>query len=253
MITNEYKDSLSFGFQTKYVLGLLKRDYSWFARTMSDSLQSEFAENVVTRFRRYDLKKSYSKEIYVQSAVMLGTKFDEDITTTAAREILERPEPCYLRLTDLKTLVFESRDKIYGCNYESYRNALQRFSGLTEQRAFDLTRAQNALDEVLKLFPEKARYLSQQQTRALSDVCNVSSAQFFDTQNQYAGAVILFAHVFMLGSGCLDDPVHDYIRSILRSDEADKPRKLLLYGQKRAKAQLRALENTTTGKETGHV
>ena len=47
---------------------------------------------------------------------------------------------------------------------------------------------------------------------------------------------------FVLGAGCADDPLHDYLRKMLHSDEQEKTRKIFRYGQKRAKAQLKIFE-----------
>ncbi len=57
---------------------------------------------------------------------------------------------------------------------------------------------------------------------------------------------MLFAHVFLLGEGSLDDPLHDYLRRILRADIPDKVPRLFRYGRKRALAQLRNIRKLKT-------
>ena len=46
-----------------------------------------------------------------------------------------------------------------------------------------------------------------------------------------------------LGAGCLNDPLHDYVRKRLDSQTLHKAQKLFRYAQRRAKAQLRAIES----------
>jgi hypothetical protein len=61
-----------------------------------------------------------------------------------------------------------------------------------------------------------------------------------DTASRLACA--LYGCCLFLGSGCINDPVHDFVRRTLRSPSTDKPADLLRYAQKRARADALALE-----------
>ena len=230
-------------YQSKYVRKLLERDYTELARGLSDELQSEFSYYLARQFYKYRFSKSYSKETYLMAAILLGTRFDEDLIYSEGRKILEADAPCYLRMAHLKSEIFAQRDNVYGARYENYARALKRVIAKEERHIFDREQqSEHATIMILRLFPEKANILSKMQIEKLVDKSNTISRNYFPNDMYLSGAIVIFCHMFLLGTGCVDDPLHDYVRRILHSDDPDKARILFRYGQKRAKAQLRAFE-----------
>ncbi len=116
ILDDPWKAELAIEHQKKYVRGVLDQDYKPISRTLKLELQDEFSEHLARRFRHYGLQKSYSKEAYLLAAVLLGTRFDRDISYPQARSILDKDEPCYLRMTELKTEIFRTRDEVGVCS-----------------------------------------------------------------------------------------------------------------------------------------
>ena len=207
-LTQAWLEQTAIHHQGKYVRALFIRDYPDLARTLNDNLQIAFSEHLARKFRQYRLQKSYSKETYLLAATFLGTRFDEDINWPEIAIILKKQEPCYLRMIELKTALFKARDKIYGEQYQHYARALTNIIKQSEQQLFTLADEPKAFDTILQLFPEKARHLSEHQIYNLIDLSNTQVKQHFSPRDHRIGTVILFTHLFILGSGCLNDPLH---------------------------------------------
>lgn len=240
VLTDLWKEHLAFAHQAKYARGRLEDDYPNLARTLNDDLKAEWSEHMARRFRDYGLRKAWSKDAYVTLAVLLGTAFDEDPSLPGVRECLRQKQPCYLRMHDLNAAVSEATDQVYGRRYQHFARALGRIAELDEARVF-ATAGTAPLGPVLRLFPEKARILSPDRIAALAQRCDALSA-VFPNHERRIGVAVLFTHAFMLGLGSLNDPLHDYVRRILHDTEPAKVTRLFRYGQKRAEAQLRAIE-----------
>lgn len=240
VFTELWKKRLALTHQAKYARGRLDDDYPSLARTLNDDLKAEWSEHMARRFRDYGLRKTWSKDAYVTLAVLLGTGFDEDPSLPGVRECLRQNQPCYLRMHDLNAAVSEATDQIYGRGYQHFARALGRIVKLDEDRVFGMTGAA-PLGPVLRLFPEKARILSPDRIAALAQRCDALSS-VFPNHERHIGVAVLFTHAFVLGLGSLNDPLHDYVRRILHDTEPEKVARLFRYGQKRAKAQLRAIE-----------
>lgn len=241
ILTEGWKAQISQSHQAAYARGILQRDHPETARKLDQQLQREWASHMARAFWAWRLQKGWSKEQYIALSIILGTHFDRDATMAQISEYLGRDNPCYLRMADLQDAVTDRMQEILGPDFRYYARALEQFAALDAHRAEALVTREDVLSQVLAFFPEKARQLTPENLSHLTNRSNAIATSAFPPPERRAGAVIIFAHAFLLGEGSLDDPLHDYLRRILRADLPDKTQRLFRYGQRRARAQLREI------------
>jgi len=239
VLTASWKHNIALGRHAHAARDTLSRDHRSLDRTLTPALRDEWSWHMAEAFHAYDLKRSWSQDAFVGLALVLGSRFDRDVTLPGVDEILRSDRPCHARMRDLTEETTRSIRQICGEGYSNYAAALARFAALDAAQAAQIAAGSDPLSDILDFFPEKARTLSQEQRRRLTARCNAVAVEAFAPADRRQGAVLLFAHAFLLGEGSLDDPLHDYLRRILRSDATDKIDQLFRYGRKRAAAQLR--------------
>ena len=239
--TGGWKAQIALRHQASYARGILQRDHRETARKLNPALQREWAMVIARAFQAHDLRKSWSKEQYIKHSLLLGTHFDRDATLPLMRDHLLRDEPCFLRMLGLQEEMDRLMPEVLGPGFSHYSQALEQFSGLSLQQALALVAHDDPLSQVLNFYPQKANQLTADSLARMSQRCNSLAASVFEGAEMRSGAVVLFAHAFILGEGSLDDPLHDYLRRFLRSERPNKAQLLFSYGQRRARAQLREI------------
>jgi hypothetical protein len=244
VLTADWKRHIALAQKARYAQELLARDHRALSRTLTPDLRDEWSLRMAQAFHAHDLRRSWSQECYVSLALILGSHFDRDITYPGVQEILRQDRPCHARMLDLRDACFRVIRAVCGDTYQHYAAALQCFAGLNAAQVAQIVSSTDPLGTILGIFPQRAAMLTADGPRRLADLCNAKAEAVFEIEDRRAGAVLLFAHALLLGEGSLDDPLHDYLRRILRGDQPDKLQRLLRYGQKRARAQLRLIRKT---------
>jgi len=244
VLTPDLKMHIALVQKAQFAQDTLRNDHRDLHRTLTPDLRDEWSWRMAQAFHAYDLRRSWSQDCYISLALILGSQFDTDLTYQGVQEILKQNRPCYARMLNLREECFRIIRDVCGQSYQNYALALNRFAMLDAPQVARIMASENPLGVILDFFPERARLLSMDRQKLLTDRCNAKAQAAFAPEDQRGGAVLLFAHAFLLGEGSLEDPLHDYLRSILRSDHPDKVQRLLRYGQKRARAQLRLIRKT---------
>lgn len=241
VITAHMKNDLFVEHQSKYVRDILHKNHPELARTLNKNLQEELSINIAKRILYYKLIKKYSKNVYINASLLFGIQFDEDVAYSDAHTILNSSDPCYLRMTDLKANFFKPQFQIYGEKCQNYLKALNRIATLEYSQFLSLSQKDNAEDRFFQFFPEKTVSLSVSQQLTLCGFSRQKSQEYFSPEEMYTGEILILLHVLVLGTSCLNDPLYDYVRKILQTDEENKAERLFLYSQKRAKKQIHIL------------
>lgn len=135
ILTAPWKHSIALGRHAQVARDTLSRDHRNLDRTLPPALRDEWSWQMAQAFHTYNLRRSWSQDSYIALALMLGSRFDEDVTLPGVGEILRSDRPCHVRMLDLNEKTAKAIRQVCGDRYTHYAAALARFAALDAAEA----------------------------------------------------------------------------------------------------------------------
>ncbi len=241
-IRREQLDQLDAQFETRYILDVLQRNLPHLYRSLRAGLGVEFADLMRPKLTAHAIESAFAKEHLIVFFAIFGAHADEDLLKPEPATILSRTELDILRMLDLKQWSIGFRDAVYGADYEHYLTALHQVLGLDERILANLNTEDALVTAGRHLFPTLATRLPAGAERTLFRFSSNRAQAFATAEPLFPLICILYGCCLFLGTGCLDDPLHDFIRKTLRGPSPTKAIDIFRYAQKRARAEVTIIE-----------
>lgn len=227
-----------------YVDSVLSTEFPLVYRSLKNDLRQELVKTVSRKIKQYRLRTKYAQQSFIRLSVLFGSRFDEDLVIREPMDILVKSnEPCVLRAIKLRDWALSVREDVYGASYEHYRDALHR----VEKISYEFVVAARTADQIIAygnaLFPTKSEWLGEEREVAILEHCRQHlQCEYRQHQQDLPLLPVIYGCCFFLGSSTLDDPLHDFVRNVLRSNDAPASRVLFEYLNRRIRSELRSLK-----------
>jgi|GEM_PF-5114642 len=232
--------------RTNYVTSVLQNDSPLMSRSLNSKLRTEFAGIVAEKLRYYGLRTAFAQRGFIRLAAVFGTRFDEDPLICEPMHILDnRDNSCVLRIVELRDWALDLRNSVYGPKYEYYLAAIDRIGDISFERLLQLDTPSKLLGFCNTLFPTRSEWLTPVREQALFRLCRSHLDRIAPrTSDDVPLLAATYGCALFLGVTCLDDPLHDFIRTIIDSGSASRAHELVHYLIKRARVEIQSLKSS---------
>jgi hypothetical protein len=179
--------------------------------------------DALERAKQYDFTCRGPLRLFVELMFLCGSSFDTDPQYQAIGRILRGPEHEMLRAQQIHEGQVDYLEKVSGPDVVNVRNALRDLLTLARSPLpySPDTLAQDLLQEMTRIFPQKVAYLGKENLTLLIDRGLVEARQYqFSTVRQQTLIVVL---MFAFGHGCTADPLYPWISRTLSDDKIVSP------------------------------
>lgn len=228
----------------RWILKVLEQYFPLLYRKLSSELSQEFAAIVSEKIKTYELRTTYAQRGYVRIAAVAGSRFDEDPVALEPGLILTKSDTgCISRIIKLHQWVASFQEEVYGSNYEHYLAALRRTAEFTFEKLSATSTPQDVIEYGRMVFPSRAIQLTESGEWTLYQNCYDYLTHKGMSSNGDLGLLLMtYGISFLLGFGSLDDPLHDFVRKIIESENSEKVKTLFEYSNKRVNAEIRIMQ-----------
>jgi hypothetical protein len=178
--------------------------------------------HAITRAEQYGFTYRGPVRLFIEMTFLCGSAFDTDPQYAAAGEVLQASGDQMQRAQQIHEGYLDYLDRVSGPGAANVRKALSDLLIFARMPiAFSNEFAPSMLQEMNRVFPQKAFYVGEAALKSLIDESTAEAATYgFDTARQRALLVVL---KFAFGHGCTDDPLYPWIARTLRDDKIIDP------------------------------
>ena len=176
--------------------------------------------SAITRADGYGFTYRGPIRLFIELMFLLGSGFDSDPQYPAIRRVLDDSAGQMQRAQQIHEEFLDYLEKVSGPGAVNVHRALSELLIFARSSpAFSSDFVADMLQEMKRMFPQKAAYVGEPALRAVIDeALDEAREHGFDTDRQRALLVVL---KFAFGHGCTNDPLYPWIARTLRDEKFD--------------------------------
>lgn len=178
----------------------------------------------ITRANSYGFTNRGSIRLFIEMTFLFGSHFDTDPQYPWAASILAESTEQMQRAEQLYEKILDYQDKVSGVDSVNTIEALRKLAFLSHQSIHYTSSdafVSGMLQEMHRIFPQKADYLGQDALLALIHQGYTLAQQAqFPTARAYA---LIVALMYAFGHGCTHDPLYPWIAHTLKDEQIVDP------------------------------
>jgi hypothetical protein len=177
----------------------------------------------MARAGRYGFTYRGPIRLFIELMFLFGSAFDTDPQYPWAGKILHASHDQMQRAEQLCDKTLDYQEKVSGPDAANTRKALDQLSILARQPATAPTGdfVRNALQEISRVFPQKAAYIGEEGLKGLIDEARTEAWKYRFPAGR--GETLLVVLMFAFGHRCTDDRLYPWIARTLKDERIIEP------------------------------
>jgi hypothetical protein len=161
--------------------------------------------------------------LFIEFMFLFGSTFDTDPQYPWAGKILRASDDQMQRAEHLRDKTLDYQEKVSGPDAANTRQALEKLSVLARQPSTNFSKdfVKSALDELARVFPQKAAYIGEEGLKALIQEASAEARRY--RLPEVRGETLILVLMFAFGHACTADPLYPWIARTLKDERIVEP------------------------------